>query len=279
MKSVTMLSQSDRIRMAAQADLVLLTIEMLQPIKVSTICDLAAWWQCPLDDYLSVIAVFAPERTGYSAKCDTNPASVVAFANVINIENLPTLNDAFEEVYKVANNSDCDSWSNEYWRMFEGSQACPINQASYIRRDKGAILGDLAGFYAAFGWQSNPDNGERPDHLVTQLAFVAMLLTMASRAESSEQADVALNALRDFAKCHMHDWLPSVCQQMIEATRVEYYGAVAQWLTLLWMNLSTQNDWNADTSASPMLSPVLDPEDPYECGAPDLVNISINKGN
>jgi hypothetical protein len=66
---------------------------------------------------------------------------------------------------------------------------------------------------------------------------------------------------------------------MIEATRVEYYGAVAQWLTLLWMNLSTQNDWNADTSASPMLSPVLDPEDPYECGAPDLVNININKGN
>ena len=149
-----------------------------------------------------------------------------------------------------------------------------MNQASYIRRDKGTILGDLCGFYRAFGWQGNLASGERPDHLLCQLEFVGVMLAMAARAEDDQQRKIVHDALAQFARLHMHDWIPSVCCQLIESSRLAYFGAVAQWLIVLWTKLTEFHAWPMDSVPEPRLTPSIDPEDPYECGAPDLVQLN-----
>ena len=70
-------------------------------------------------------------------------------------------------------------WSGVYRLLFDGAMLCPVNEAGYIRRDKGAIIADVCGFYQAFGWTASEKSGERPDHLLVELEFAAMLLVMA----------------------------------------------------------------------------------------------------
>jgi TorA maturation chaperone TorD len=206
---------------------------------------------------------------------DPSSAPITAGFDILDNQYVPSLDEALAEVHRLAQSTDLECWGDEHGRMFEGAQACPLNQANYIRRDKGTILGDLAGFYAAFCWKSSPTNGERPDHLVAQIEFVGLLLAMASQAQDDQQREVVLDALAEFAKLHMHDWLPSVCRQMIESTRLAYFGAVAQWLLVLWLQLTHEHQWPIDRINQTIQVPNLDPENPYECGAPDVVNISI----
>ncbi len=266
-----MTSKSDRVRLAAQADLVFLTAEMLRPVQALPVSQGNAWWQLPMSDYKQLLdlAIGSDDATALS------PSEF--FFHVVEPENLPTLLRAFEDVYREAGDCDLDAWSDEHWRLFDGAQACPINQASYIRRDKGTILGDVAGFYAAFGWKSNPSNGERPDHLVTQLEFVAWLLAMAAQAEEIQERQVVQEALGEFAKLHMHDWIPSVSLQLLESTRLKYFGAVGQWLTTFWLNLALQHNWPVESVEQSIHIPSIDPEDPYECGAPDLVTLEMKQ--
>lgn len=261
-------------QIAARADLVLLTAEMFRYPRPADIARGNAWFQLPWSEYSELIKLAGLDTVIGE---DVLPAEAQAASGFAQVDptQAPGLMQALEEVYGFANAADLEAWQDEYGRLFEGSQLCPINQASYIRRDKGAILGDLAGFYSAFGWKNNPERGERPDHLVAQLEFVGMLFAMAAQTNDEQQVAVVHDALAQFAREHMHDWLPSVCLRLIETTNLAYYGAVAQWLTIIWMQLTQAHSWPIDRIDSTLQSPQLDPEDPYECGAPDLVNLSV----
>jgi nitrate reductase assembly molybdenum cofactor insertion protein NarJ len=244
------------IALAAQADLIFLTAEMLRSPQTIAKSHVQPWYDSPWEALHSLI------ETGFydlRPKMDGNTAS--------------TLSQALMEVYHLAKELVHDDWSDEYWRLFDCSQACPLNQASYIRRDKGTILGDLCGFYKAFGWKGNLDSGERPDHLLCQLEFTGMLLAMAAQSKHGEQRQVVLEACSQYARLHMHDWLPSVCFRLIETTQLTYFGAVSQWLLLLWNQLTSTHQWPSDVLTTAPLTPLSDPEDPYECAAPDLVQL------
>ncbi len=260
-----------QLQLAAQSDLVMLTAIMLRAPQAKSASSPELWWRSPLADLRDLL------RIGFGSEADSaiTPEQASSFPH-LNQALLPSLSDALEELLHIANTMDFDRCKDEYWRLFDTVQACPINQASYVRRDKGTILGDLAGFYSAFGWRVHPDHGERPDHLVIQLEFVGLLFAMAASAESPEQRDVAQDALAQFARCHMHDWLPSVCMQMIDTTQASYFGAFAQWLTVFWIQLTTLHRWPVDPVATRRVEPNLDPEDPYECGALDLVQLNAS---
>jgi hypothetical protein len=108
--------------------------------------------------------------------------------------------------------------------------------------------------------------------LLTQLEFVAALLAMTACAEHDEQREIGRDALGKFARVHMHDWLPSFCLQLCEATCLQYYGAVSQWLALLWESLTATHSWPHDQLPN-LLAPERDVENPYECAAVDVVQI------
>jgi TorA maturation chaperone TorD len=184
-----------------------------------------------------------------------------------------TLESALREVFEVSRATTLDEWSDEYWRLFEGQTECAINQASYDRRDKGTILGDVAGFYRAFGWERAAHTGERPDHLRCQLEFVAVLLVMACQAPTGEEQEVVTDGLRQFARVHMHDWLPSFGWHLCEVTQLPMYGAIATWLVMLWDGLTAYHGWPADERTGSAIEPQHEPENPYECGAAGLVQL------
>ncbi len=249
------------LRYAAQADLVAVTAEMLRSPQSISKQSFAAWFTVPADNFLLLI----------EAACMPPHESDAADDELLT--RIASLKQLFLELHRAAALLDVEDWSDEYWRLFDGAQFCPLNQASYIRRDKGAILGDLAGFYNAFGWQHNPNNGERPDHLLSQLEFAGMLLAMEATAASDERREIVNEALAQFSRVHMSDWLPSVCNQLHAATSLPYFELVSRWLWSLWETLAKLNSWPSDQPSPSILSPRLDPEDPYECGAPDVVTL------
>jgi TorA maturation chaperone TorD len=248
------------IKLAAQADAVLLTVDMLSSPQSLAQANQSPWFEITnqeLDELL---------RAGFG---EAGERSLDQPSN-------PSLRSALDDVHRSAQALDADVWSDEYCRLFDGATACPLNQASYVRRDKGTILGDLSGFYNAFGFQGSNTQGERPDHLLCQLEFVAMLLAMASRAPDADANQIVMDALSQYANVHMHDWLPTVCWQMCEATEIEYFAAVAQWLKVLWDSLTELHQWPIDQVPDQHLEPAVEPENPYECGAPDLHQIQVN---
>ncbi len=116
-------------------------------------------------------------------------------------------------------------------------------------------------------------SGERSDHLLSQLEFAGMLLAMASQTNDSQQRKIVLEACSQYARLHMHEWLPSVCFRLIETTQLAYFGAVSQRLMLLWNQLTSSQKWPIDAISPDPLTPLTDPDDPYECAAPDLVQL------
>ena len=100
-----------------------------------------------------------------------------------------------------------------------------------------------------------------------------MLLALASQATDTDSRGIVSEALSKFAREHMHDWLPAVGWQMCEESQVEYFGAVSQWLLVLWQTLANIHHWPIDEPPDQRLKPIVDPDNPYECGAPDLQQI------
>ncbi|MEQ1827182.1 MAG: molecular chaperone TorD family protein [Pirellula sp.] len=248
------------ITLAAQADLVLITVEMLRSPQSIDRSSIEPWYELPIESFHALL------ETAFGQSESTH----ISHAEL-------SLAGALEEVYHIARQLDHEAWSDEYWRLFDSSQACTLNQASYVRRDKGTILGDVCGFYNAFGWQANLSRGERPDSLNTQLEFIGMMFAMAARADRQADRQVVLDALAQFARVHMHDWLPTVCYHLIDSTQLTYFGAVGQWVMMLWSQLTEFHAWPIDPVSNAPLAPTIEPEDPYECGAPDLVQLQTKE--
>jgi TorA maturation chaperone TorD len=163
-----------------------------------------------------------------------------------------------------------------YRELFDGRIGCPINEATFIRRDKGAILGDLCGFYRAFGWEHDA-TGERADHLLVELEFVAMLLVMAVRSENDEQRETTIAALAEFTRQHPNDWIALFCQQIRRSTVHEYFVAASHLLENVWNAMVDFHGWTIDTITTNPVGIGDELEDPYECGAPDLVTIGADQ--
>lgn len=86
-------------------------------------------------------------------------------------------------------------------------------ECAYVRRDRGTILGDIAGFYAAFGVQVAGSEA-RPDELVRELEFMALLHVLRMRARGDDDAEaesVVADAAEGFWAEHLSAWvaLPS----------------------------------------------------------------------
>ena len=117
-------------------------------------------------------------------------------------------------------------------------------------------------------------SGERPDHLLAELQFVAMLMVMLARTDDADQRQVTRAALREFTHQHANDWVVVFCQQLRQATAVDYFVQVSQLLEDLWTRLVAAHDWPVDPPRGPVPGVIEEGDGPYECGAPDLVPLS-----
>ncbi len=178
----------------------------------------------------------------------------------------PALAAAMEETLRQAAATPPAAWSGEYHRLFEGRLMCPPNESAYIRRDKGAILADICGFYRAFGFDFRPEIAEKPDHIVTELEFCGILLAMRAGAASVEQDEVTREALISFAETHLGEWLPWLAARLQLTAQLPVYQQIANALAAVWSALSAAHGLRAAPSG-PMGQPEEEPDEPYDCGA------------
>lgn len=114
----------------------------------------------------------------------------------------------------------------DYLAAFEvgrGTAAVPLFEGMH-RGDMGreGILEDLLRFYEYFGVRLNESNLEYPDHLVTEIEFLAWLCMQEQAAERDERdAAPFRRAARDFLERHLAAWLPAFLQRL-EVTGTAY---------------------------------------------------------
>lgn len=94
---------------------------------------------------------------------------------------------------------------------------------------KAENLADIMGFYYAFGVEPN---GERPDHISTELDFMRYLLFKEGRAIESGNADhraVTVDAERKFFADHLFAWSETLLDLIAQrAERDSFYYHLAQ---------------------------------------------------
>jgi DMSO reductase family type II enzyme chaperone len=120
----------------------------------------------------------------------------------------------------------------EYLALFEmggGSSTVSLYEGQN-RPDHGrdGILQELLRYYEFFNAHLNQDEREYPDHLVTELEFLAWLCLQEHAAvRDGRDAEPFRNAARDFLTRHLAAWLPDF-RRRLEATNTTYalYGPV-----------------------------------------------------
>jgi TorA maturation chaperone TorD len=111
-------------------------------------------------------------------------------------------------------------------RWFDLGRVAPY-EGSNVPTTVGGItprLADIAGFYRAFGMAVT---GDRPDHVVAELEFLAV--TLLAEAEATEhgdpeRADIAARATRSFLRDHIGGWIDAW------AARVEAIDELGPWI-------------------------------------------------
>ncbi|MFQ5983914.1 MAG: molecular chaperone [Alphaproteobacteria bacterium] len=144
---------------------------------------------------------------------------------------------ALRELAAAARRADPILWRSEHARLFDVPATCPVSESAYIRRDKGALLGDVAGFYRAIGFTLGDGIGEKVDHVAAELEFVAMLLVLMARAEAeghAEAKEVTRAALKAFATDHLGAWAGAFCRRLGEVAGLDYYRRTAAFVGAVW---------------------------------------------
>lgn len=125
-----------------------------------------------------------------------------------------------------------DTLEAEYLAAFEmGRDGPPVTLFEGMHRGdlgRDGILEDLLRFYEFFDAGLSETDREFPDHLVTELEFLAWLSMQEQSAErSGRDAEPFRNAARDFLARHLGAWLPAF-RRRLEATDTAYapYGAI-----------------------------------------------------
>lgn len=164
--------------------------------------------------------------------------------------------------------SSSDDWRAEATRLFEGGCLCPVNETAYVRRDKGAILADLAGFARAFGFAPAEGVGEKHDHVVSELQLAALLLVMLARARDAGDdaaAEVTEAALRSFADDHLSAWVVLFCERLAATAVQPALAVLAPLLAGAWRELAAAHGLEIAEAAGDA-APGDDPAaSPYEC--------------
>jgi DMSO reductase family type II enzyme chaperone len=130
-------------------------------------------------------------------------------------------------------------------------------------------MGDLMGFYAAFGLTLNPREHERPDHIGCECEFASFLaLKEAYALEHGEPAilEETRKATRLFLRDHLGRFAPAFTRKLAQDAGADFYGALADVCYRL-VNLDCARFGVPSGPQSLSLRPAIDDRVPMACGS------------
>jgi len=200
---------------------------------------------------------------------------------------LVLLRKQFDHIEKVVA-SECVNWQlsdlqAEHRRVFSNviTLDCPPYETLFGNDHvfaQSQVMGDIAGFYRAFGVELSKDIHERLDHLSVEFEFMHFLAYKESYSRCHDGADktqIVLEAQKKFVKNHIGRWVPLFCRMLVKKAGSGFYKHVAD-LMAEWMDFEaaflgvapqpySETDYRPATFNSPE-------GQTYECGAQDQGN-------
>src|SRR5881628_3557969 len=184
--------------------------------------------------------------------------------------------------------TECANWQvtdlqSEHRRVFSNviTLDCPPYETLFGNDHvfaQSQVMGDIAGFYRAFGVELSKDIHERLDHLSVEFEFMHFLAYKESYSRCHDGADktqIVLDAQKKFVKNHIGRWVPLFCRMLVKKASTGFYKYVAD-LMAEWMDFEvaflgvapqpySETDYRPATFNSPE-------GQTYECGAQDQGN-------
>lgn len=100
------------------------------------------------------------------------------------------------------------------------------------------VMGDIAGYYKAFGVELCKDIHERVDHLSVELEFMHFLAYKESYSrchDGADKTDIVVEAQKKFVKNHVGRWVPLFCRMLAKKAETGLFKLIAD-LTTDWMD-------------------------------------------
>jgi TorA maturation chaperone TorD len=193
----------------------------------------------------------------------------------------------FDHIEKLVA-SECVNWQlsdlqAEHRRVFSNviTLDCPPYETLFGNDHVFAqshVMGDIAGFYKAFGVELSKDIHERLDHLSVEFEFMHFLAYKESYSrchDGAEKTQIVVDAQKKFVKNHIGRWVPLFCRMLVKKADSGLFKIVAD-MTLDWMdfeaaflNVTPQPYSEADYRPATFNAPE---GQTYECGAQDQGN-------
>jgi len=199
-------------------------------------------------------------------------------------ENLDAIGIHFDEVENWAS-SEGVNWGiqdlrDEHRRVFSNVIAldCPPYETLFGNDHvfgQSYVMGDISGFYTAFGLQLSQDIHERLDHLAVALEFLHYLAYKESYAlchDGPEKVQTVVDAEKKFVKEYIGRWVPLFSEMLKNTADYGLYKCIAD-LTTAWVNfeigfLSVSPQKYSETDYRPAI--YTNPEgQSFECGEQD----------
>jgi len=202
-------------------------------------------------------------------------------------ESLSAIEKHFENIENWAS-SEGVNWNiqdlrDEHRRVFSNVIAldCPPYETLFGNDHvfgQSYTMGDISGFYTAFGLQLSQDIHERLDHLSVELEFLHYLAYKESYAlchDGQEKVQTVIEAEKKFVKEHVGRWVPLFSGMLKKKADYGFYKSIAD-LTADWVDfeihfLSVSPQPYSETDYRP--ANFSNPEgQSFECGAQDKGN-------
>ncbi len=193
----------------------------------------------------------------------------------------------FDQIEKLVS-AECVNWQigdlqTEHRRVFTNviTLDCPPYETLFGNDHVFAqshVMGDIAGFYKAFGVELSKDVHERLDHLSVELEFMHFLTYKESYSrchDGIDKTEIVVDAQKKFIKNHIGRWVPLFCRMLAKKSDTGLFKLIAdcisEWMDfeVAFLGVTVQPYSEADYRPATFNAPE---GQTYECGAQDKGN-------
>jgi TorA maturation chaperone TorD len=202
-------------------------------------------------------------------------------------QKIAALQKQFDQIERLVS-AECVNWQltdlqSEHRRVFTNviTLDCPPYETLFGNDHVFAqshVMGDIAGFYKAFGVELSKDIHERLDHLSVEFEFMHFLTYKESYSrchDGIEKTDIVVEAQKKFVKNHIGRWVPLFCRMLAKKADSGLFKLIADsmsdWMDfeVAFLGVTPQPYSEADYRPATFSAPE---GQTYECGAQDQGN-------